>query len=72
MFTLIEGEIEFTFRGKKSTVRAGSTVNIAANAPHSFLNNTLDWPLPAPGDEVNQMIRRLRRDPVRKLPSRAQ
>lgn len=38
MFTLLEGVLEFTFRGKTSTVRAGSTVNIPANAPHSFKN----------------------------------
>src|SRR3954451_23506015 len=34
MFTILEGEIEFTFRGEKHTVRAGSTLNIPANAPH--------------------------------------
>ena len=38
MFTLLEGELEFTFRGKTSTIRAGSTVNIPANAPHAFKN----------------------------------
>jgi quercetin dioxygenase-like cupin family protein len=38
MFTLLEGELEFTFRGKKSIVDAGSTVNIPANAPHAFVN----------------------------------
>jgi len=38
MFTLLEGELEFTFRGEKSTIAAGSTVNIPANAPHSFKN----------------------------------
>jgi quercetin dioxygenase-like cupin family protein len=38
MFTLLEGEIEFTFRGVKSVVRAGETVNIPANAPHQFHN----------------------------------
>ncbi len=38
MFTLLEGELEFTFRGKTTTVRAGSTVNIPANAPHGFKN----------------------------------
>jgi quercetin dioxygenase-like cupin family protein len=38
MFTLLEGEIEFTFRGQKSLVQAGETVNIPANAPHSFRN----------------------------------
>jgi quercetin dioxygenase-like cupin family protein len=38
MFTLLEGEIEVTFRGEKSVVRAGETVNIPANAPHFFQN----------------------------------
>jgi quercetin dioxygenase-like cupin family protein len=38
MFSVLEGEIEATFRGEKSTVRAGETVNIPANAPHSFTN----------------------------------
>ena len=38
MFTLLEGEIEFTFRGEKTVVRAGMTVNIPANAPHFFTN----------------------------------
>jgi len=37
-FTILEGEIETTFRGKKSVVRAGETINIPANAPHSFRN----------------------------------
>jgi len=39
-FTLLEGEIEFVFRGEKSVVRAGETVNIPANAPHSFANKS--------------------------------
>ncbi len=39
-FTLIEGELEFTFRGQTATVRAGSTVNIPANAPHVFKNTS--------------------------------
>jgi quercetin dioxygenase-like cupin family protein len=38
MFSLLEGELEFTFRGKSQTVRAGSTVNVPANAPHAFKN----------------------------------
>ncbi len=38
MFTLLEGELAFTFRGRTQTVSAGSTVNIPANAPHSFKN----------------------------------
>ena len=39
-FTVLTGEIEVTFRGKKSIVRAGETVNIPANAPHSFTNGS--------------------------------
>ena len=39
-FILLEGEIEATFRGKKSIVRAGDTVNIPSKAPHRFLNAT--------------------------------
>ena len=38
MFTILEGEIETTFRGEGSTVRVGETLNIPANAPHSFTN----------------------------------
>jgi quercetin dioxygenase-like cupin family protein len=38
MFYVLDGEIEATFRGEKSVVRAGETVNIPANAPHSFTN----------------------------------
>jgi quercetin dioxygenase-like cupin family protein len=37
-FTILEGELEATFRGKKSTVAAGETINIPANAPHQFHN----------------------------------
>jgi len=37
-FILLEGEMEATFRGRKSTVRAGETLNIPANAPHQFHN----------------------------------
>jgi quercetin dioxygenase-like cupin family protein len=37
-FTVLDGEIELTFRGETSTVRAGDTVNIPANAPHRFRN----------------------------------
>ena len=38
MFSVLEGEIELTFRGAKSVARAGETVNVPANAPHSFRN----------------------------------
>jgi quercetin dioxygenase-like cupin family protein len=37
-FIVLEGEIEATFRGDKSVVRAGETVNIPSNAPHKFHN----------------------------------
>lgn len=40
MFTLLEGELAFTFRGETSVVRAGTTVNIPANAPHFFVNES--------------------------------
>lgn len=38
MFTVLDGEIQFTFRGETVTATAGSTVNIPANAPHFFRN----------------------------------
>lgn len=38
MFHLLEGQIQFTFRGEKTVVKAGMTVNIPANAPHFFTN----------------------------------
>jgi len=37
-FTLLEGELEFTLRGAKETVRSGATIHIPANAPHQFRN----------------------------------
>jgi quercetin dioxygenase-like cupin family protein len=37
-FTILEGEIEATFRGAKLVIRAGETINIPANAPHQFHN----------------------------------
>lgn len=38
MFTVLEGEIEVTFRGAKMVVRVGETANVPANAPHQFRN----------------------------------
>lgn len=43
-FILLEGEMEATFRGEKQRVRAGETVHIPANAPHSF-HNASDSPV---------------------------
>jgi len=38
-FILLEGEMEATFRGVQSAVKAGQTVHIPANAPHQFHNS---------------------------------
>lgn len=43
MFTVLDGEIEANFRGRKSVVRTGETINIPANAPHEF-HNVADRP----------------------------
>jgi quercetin dioxygenase-like cupin family protein len=40
MFTILDGEIELTFRGEAHRAGAGTTVNIPANAPHSFNNRS--------------------------------
>jgi mannose-6-phosphate isomerase-like protein (cupin superfamily) len=37
-FILLDGEMQVTFRGRKSVVRAGETINIPSNAPHQFHN----------------------------------
>jgi len=37
-FTLLEGELEFTFRGEKKLAHAGDSVHVPANAPHQFRN----------------------------------
>jgi mannose-6-phosphate isomerase-like protein (cupin superfamily) len=39
-FRVLEGEVEFTFRGQKAMAREGQTVNVPANAPHSFRNTS--------------------------------
>jgi quercetin dioxygenase-like cupin family protein len=43
MFSVLDGEIEATFRGRTTVVSAGESINIPANAPHSF-TNTSDKP----------------------------
>ena len=40
MFTVLDGEIEVTFRGETTVAAAGTTVNVPANAPHSFGNHS--------------------------------
>ncbi len=37
-FILLQGEMVATFRGEQSTVKAGETLHIPANAPHQFHN----------------------------------
>jgi len=39
-FSLLSGEIQFTFRGQTMTVRSGETIHIPANAPHQFHNSS--------------------------------
>ncbi|MGO9955438.1 MAG: cupin domain-containing protein [Solirubrobacteraceae bacterium] len=38
MFTILDGEFEFTFRGVTVVATAGETINVPANAPHVFRN----------------------------------
>jgi quercetin dioxygenase-like cupin family protein len=38
MFTVLEGEVELTFRDEHLMAKAGETVNVPANAPHAFRN----------------------------------
>jgi quercetin dioxygenase-like cupin family protein len=39
-FTLLEGELDVTFRGAKQKIKAGETIHIPANAPHQFHNSS--------------------------------
>ena len=39
-FTILEGELEFTFRGAEKTLGSGATIHIPANAPHQFRNSS--------------------------------
>src|ERR1700728_2795898 len=41
-FSVLEGEIEATFRGRKMIVRAGDTTHIPANASHQFRNASVE------------------------------
>ena len=38
MFTVLAGEVQVTFRDQTLLARAGETINVPANAPHSFTN----------------------------------
>jgi uncharacterized cupin superfamily protein len=35
---VLDGEVQVTFRGETLVARAGETINVPANAPHSFTN----------------------------------
>jgi mannose-6-phosphate isomerase-like protein (cupin superfamily) len=39
-FSLLEGELDFVFRGATLQVRAGETIHVPANAPHQFHNSS--------------------------------
>jgi quercetin dioxygenase-like cupin family protein len=80
-FTLLEGELEATFRGKEFVIRAGETINIPANAPHQFRNASskpvrmLCLCSPAGQEEFFQQIGvpvATRTTPPRKLDEKAQ
>ena len=43
LFSILEGQVEFTFRGQPLVAKAGESVNVPANAPHSF-RHTSDCP----------------------------
>src|SRR6266699_500470 len=36
MFTVLDGEVQVTFRGQTIVARTGQTINVPANAPHAF------------------------------------
>ena len=38
-FSVLDGEVELTFRGEHMIARAGETVHVPANAPHAFTNS---------------------------------
>jgi quercetin dioxygenase-like cupin family protein len=40
MFTVLDGELDITFRGEHLVAKAGETVNVPANAPHGFHNGS--------------------------------
>lgn len=40
MFTILDGEVQVTFRGQSVVARAGETINVPANAPHAFVNRS--------------------------------
>jgi quercetin dioxygenase-like cupin family protein len=41
-FTVLAGEIEVTFRGQRQTIGTGQVINIPANAPHQFRNQSAE------------------------------
>jgi quercetin dioxygenase-like cupin family protein len=62
MFSVLDGEVQVTFRGETMTARTGETINVPANAPHAF--NVGDKPArllclcaPAGQDEFFVLVR---------------
>ena len=71
MFTVLDGEVELTFRGEHLVARVGETVNVPANAPHAFTNACRQAStapvhvLTARAGRVLPRCQRARRDPDR-------
>ena len=42
-YNVLEGEALFMLNGKELIVKEGETVEIPANTPHTFKNNTINW-----------------------------
>ena len=64
MFHVLDGAIEVTLRGETSTVVAGQTANVPANAPHAFHNGSgRDGPAAVPRlpGRTRRVLRRVRR-----------
>jgi quercetin dioxygenase-like cupin family protein len=38
MFSVLDGQVQVTFRGVSMVLSAGQTINVPANAPHAFTN----------------------------------
>jgi len=57
MFTVLEGEVQLSFRDQHLVAKAGETVNVPANAPHAFRNASSEAArllcmCPPPGQEA--------------------
>lgn len=62
-YEVLEGEAEFLLNGKKVMVKAGETIEIPPNTPHTFVNPTQQWlkmrDTHQPGLTFEEMMREL-------------